>query len=743
MRLRLETAKRLRALGVERRKGQKKDPDHEVVVKTMEVTSDESRPATSIQARKPKVKKTNLASPPPAKAKFRKRQKNKTWLPTHMFHSKRARMTAPTEPLWKFAIPLTPTAKTYRPTHRAANDRGAVAWDMSYMSAIGLEGQQRSIEGLLRALGIGSQPKDANLLKATGERWRNGTRIWSGFIFEREDPHAPIAPATVIWCGPSDTQHPAKENDPARAKRKVIIRLHPSAFFRTWEEVIRLSKVAKPQISVEDLRFEIGSIEITGPGASEALQSALWTCQDKAEAGGSNVAAKTWKSLAGLSNAAVLPQNVALGLNCQDPRLHHPPRTTQLPHSAAEQDNLVEVLAAWPPDADPRPSALFDRRARLAASSSLPSQKAINRRKSLAAPGQYPEPVPSDATIPVLLYCQTNPNRSHATWTVLLPWKCVQPVWYSLMYYPLSTGGQPRFGGLDEQRQLAFETGRPWFPGDFPGTAAGWQWEAEERKKREDAIKRKPKSKRVNLEAVDLGCGRKGESGNGWACDWERLMSGPPQQSDLVVTDASGPAAPKAGTDTKQALPANPCTSLIPLHTPSQRAQAYLHKGDTITLPDHAVTTVHIKLLTRGVPQTCARIYRLPSEKRSPKLRNKWLALHPRHHSHHKPSGRRNDFPRIPKTTPDHVKRRLLAQALLEPPRIGDDEYPACPGEEDLIGFVTTGNYNLAEGQGTGIGNVLLRKVVQEIRTDAEVGKLCIVRNVGNGAGRLAKWELA
>jgi ribonuclease P/MRP protein subunit POP1 len=80
------------------------------------------------------------------------------------------------------------------------------------------------------------------------------------------------------------------------------------------------------------------------------------------------------------------------------------------------------------------------------------------------------------------------------------------------------------------------------------------------------------------------------------------------------------------------------------------------------------------------------------------------------------------------------------------------------PNEEDLIGFVTTGNFNLGEGKGIGIGSLLLSKVKPV--SDASVNttessqvvkpgmyrkeeRLCIIRDAGQAVGRLARWELA
>jgi len=73
------------------------------------------------------------------------------------------------------------------------------------------------------------------------------------------------------------------------------------------------------------------------------------------------------------------------------------------------------------------------------------------------------------------------------------------------------------------------------------------------------------------------------------------------------------------------------------------------------------------------------------------------------------------------------------------------DDYPIAPGEEDLIGFVTTGEFNLAEGKGVAVGSVVVTKVLESLKRDKQAGckegRLCIVRNAGERMGRLARWE--
>ncbi|KAF2138446.1 uncharacterized protein K452DRAFT_290588 [Aplosporella prunicola CBS 121167] len=733
MRLRLETAKRLKALSTKakarkEKKKQKAKADGDGDADAMEVTVTDNATA-AIQPRTPRVKTATLKNPPTPPAKFRKRQLHKSWLPTHMFHTKRAHLTPPSEPLWRFAIPLAPTVKCYRPTHRASTTRGAVAWDMSYMSTIGLEGSETSVQGLLKALGVGVNGDPERLWGKKGEKWRKGTRAWEGWLYERDGwPQKSIAPVTVIWHAGSNSEDVEMKDASATAqnkkeRRKAFIRVHPSAFLQLWNEVLKVAKMQRPTVTVEDLRFEIGSIEITGPGATEALAGALWplakeTVEDSPEG--------TWKTLGPVTNLNTLPNNCLLGFDISDPRLHHPPRTISHPMDKASHSRLLQVMANWPADRTQSAAALFDRTNRLAASRSLPSQKSINRRKTLAIPGSYPEARPTDPKIPVLLYASRGAGVSTGTWTVLLPWKCVSPVWSSIMYYPLSTGGNVRLGGLEQKRQLAFEASVPWFPGDFPGTKAGMQWEERERDRKKNEWERRPKGKRTEWDSVPLAEGRKGEVGMGWACDWERVINDQASNGD---NDA-------ATKPTIYQLP-----SSLASQQPATAAATSLS----------AITTVRLALLSRGLPISCARIYRLPTT--DPTLRKQWLALAPSTKSNAPARAAKcasaSALPprRPPPEAPEHVWQAHLAASLLEPPpQAGNPAYPASPDAQDLVGFVTAGNFNLADGRGTAVGGVVLAKLC--VGEGGEMGEamagrgLCVVRNAGETVARVARWEV-
>ncbi|EGD98415.1 ribonuclease P complex subunit Pop1 [Trichophyton tonsurans CBS 112818] len=738
MRLRLESARRLQSLNA-RSKAKRQAVAKAKLAQSPHYAGHDFEVAPRI----PKIKKNKLSHPQKPASKFRKRQICKTWLPTHMFHAKRAHLTEPKNSLWRFAIPLTPTEKCYRTTHRANGARGAIAWDMSYMSTIGLEGTYTSLESLLRALGVNGQ----NAWGANEYKWRNGTRSLRVWVYERDGQKRPIAPVQLIWCPRKQDEDiemtdagsvPKKLQKSKTLRRRMFLRVHPSAFLQLWDELLKVAKIQKPQVMVEDLRFEIGSIEVAGPGSTEALLGALKpTLPHGVDIWPEGSPESTWLSLAGLTNSASLPRNALLSFNISDPRLRFPPKTIKIPNSEESHTELMETLASWKPDSTQKlPSDLFSQPARRKACWQLPSQKAINRRKSEASPGEDVPPKSSDPNIPIILLASNNTSgnsNSQGSWTVLLPWKCVTPVWYYLLYYPLSSGGNPRFGGIQEQQQLAFESKKPWFPGDFPGTRAGWEWEIRERKREKEAWERKPKAKRVEYNSVNLGIGKIGEIGQGWACDWERLLLGP---ASMALNHGVGPGERRNQPDQSKTAEADLIMPLDLIQLDPFVASAIISNLEKSNhLPASleslcqkpALATVAITLLNRGTPMRCSRIYRLPTS--DLELRSKCLSL-------------LNQLKEPSRKTGNNSKE----QAHLP-----------IPQEEDLLGFVTSGNFNLAAGKGTGIGAILVNRICphrtldepsapstsKNCHQEVKLMNICIIRAAGENVGRLGRWEVA
>lgn len=311
---------------------------------------------------------------------------------------------------------------------------------------------------------------------------------------------------------------------------------------------------------------------------------------------------------------------------------------------------------------------------------------------------------------------------------MLLPWKCVVPIWYSLMYHPLSSGGNPRFGGLKEHQQLAFEAGEGWFPGDFPGTRAGWEWTQRETEKSRRRWDRRPKGRRAEFDTLVLGDGRpKGEIGHGWACDWERLVKGPSNEDAVHNTVKK--------TDEQETDPIDPPSNIHTIRYTPGDTNKILDTLSKTNTDSFSLATIHLTLSNRGTPTPCARIYRLPTD---PVLRRKWLALA----STNRKSGANLTSPNDPALSDEEARRRL-AESLISTSAHENStaDHLEVPMEEDLIGFVSTGNYNLSEGKGTGIGSIQLSKVLVPGAKPSE-RRMCIVRSAGEKLGRLGMWEL-
>lgn len=829
------------------------------------------------------------------------------------------------------AIPLRPTEKSYRPTHRAAGTRGCVAWDTSYISTIGCQGTESALENMLRAIGFDGKGWAGTKRK----KWINGTRHSESWTFEDGQAQKPLAPVTVLWqtavkhadadegnelleanAGPLKSK-----SKPVKLNRRLFLRVHPAAFQLLWTKVMAAAKAQRPQVLLEDLRFEIGSIVVQGPQSTEALAGVLKPFTDQQRV------ADLWSAISAINNPAVLPLNVVLAMDVADPRLNHPPKPAKMRRDDQAMNRINETIVSWPLDTTSSASHLFEHKIRYGITKVLPSQKAINRRKAALLPGQDFESKETDARIPTILLAERSRehgSNTQGSWTVLLPWGCVDYVWRSLMYCPLSTGNTPRFGGLEQTQQVAFEQCTPWFPGDFPGTTSGKAWDRTQSESRFDAWLRRPTSKRLAWDAVDLGLGRKGELGRGWACDWEHLFHNTTQVAPSNPANKSAITSPETSKSTQSRLltqrqrkaaarsargkedEARRRNSSSPesedenreVHNDVKFGQLTLSKSLQLTnayrscqiSEEKSLATIRLKFLTRGTPVPAARIYRLPSVQNLSKeddqaarhddtdsnvagstpmlftntspgsfdatsLRRRWLDLDPNPTSQganpksstampvHEKTEKSNQFgdpvmhtiydskhtrdlshirvfppretkpeilnmfgPRPPPKTQEELRKLFQPQATAKMITNSDgdlateelwDKHVPCPDPEDLIGYVTSGGYNLVEGRGTAIGAVWLQRVLTGWREEGELdpaGKktevnekestkpeaiqqapakpdmkcgargpqsqsatkaqkqydqhldrvrhLCIVRNAGESIGRLAIWEL-
>jgi ribonuclease P/MRP protein subunit POP1 len=687
------------------------------------------------------------------KSKFKKRQRTKLWLPTHEWHAKRARITPP-EFLWGFALPLTSNNKSYRPTHHASRGAGVVCWDTSYFSTIKLTGD---LMGMMVDMGI-PRPRSGRFNTSRYELVP-GTRTSNSLLLQGHGP------TLVIFNYPSVSDEDLESGADASSRFEVFIRVHPASFPNVWKTLLSHKANKGYDISLQDLRQEVGSIELKGPAATEVLQCVLQPYL--AEEGEQDDHAARFRNL----GRELLAVGTVLAFSVQDPRLQWPPNRYTGPEIDLNDDEAVfkhlERFAQRTVPASIKPIALFDKALR-ERGNKLPSQGSLNRRRGTGLPGQALTVGPNDPPVPVLLMAGED-----ASWTLVAPRGTILPLWQALMHCPLSTGGNPRFGGLDELRQVTFEHGHPWFPADFPTTIEGQEWEWMERSKREKEWDRRPRGKRTAFESLDLGAGRKGEIGDPFACDWTHLLriSGhlPPAPKSST---SDGPVTPRKGSETvADATGGSPPRPPIKWFDNSRLLVNPAADMGLMTRETHApIATVSVTMLNRGDPRPCARIYRLPPDIRPgastepdaevcateptsaslPKLpanlRQQWLAV-----AH--PKRRTTRSTTEPISRDSRARASALADELLNarspypPPDANADEisgHPLVPDEADLIGFVTTGGFNLAQGRGAAVGHLLASAAREAVVAagGASDGRLCVVRNVGESIGWVARWDV-
>lgn len=185
---------------------------------------------------------------------------------------------------------------------------------------------------------------------------------------------------------------------------------------------------------------------------------------------------------------------------------------------------------------------------------------------------------------------------------------------------------------------------------------------------------KKPKQKRVNYEKT-------GEVGEWWKCDWSALMEGE-EEAQTQTTDLDS----MVDIDTSDVIAG---ATEKEAEKEKESGFYYLPNPDTVQKNSEgakfALVSVKVRLLGKGAPEDCARIWMMP------------------------------ETSNIKKPPPQTLKK----------------------GEKmKLVGFLTTGNYSLKEGKAVGVGAVSWGLVGGKRKG------LCVVKDVGDGVGRWARWEV-
>ena len=463
----------------------------------------------------------------------------KGWLETHLWHSKRFRMSAagakvvdgretPTPYRWGFTLAEESSMKSHRSTWRD-HKKGATIMDVSYDAWIRVsasvgsgEEEKQAGEALARVL------SKAGLPDGWQEKWRDGRKCckttFTVPVKHGLDDGNPsnsgnevaldrcLGPAQIVWLACDDTSLQPS----LRKRREVLIRTHPAAASRLERSVrtavVALSRSLAARVQISRLRMLPNPLISAGssaigrrhgkgerkgqPKVANAFLDSLQKKWNRAEAfnafelGGPGVGTLLAKVLRPInaedSNKlqSILLDTLADGtmvpLDVHDPRLSFPPRKP-IPTIVKKE---VGTPTSWSPSSRLLAEGFY--------APTFCKGEIDSRRSRLATPGARLLPTSKDDIVPVVIIA-----HKHAL-TLLVPRGWGRAFWLSLV------NPGTRVIGQMQSRALNFDSSRPTFPFDWAGTSAFARQEETESLIASDDWQRKPPAKRCNFDKVGV-----------------------------------------------------------------------------------------------------------------------------------------------------------------------------------------------------------------------------------------------
>ncbi|KAJ2958269.1 hypothetical protein NQZ79_g6113 [Umbelopsis isabellina] len=604
---------------------------------------------------------------------YLRRQGTKRWLETHIWHAKRMHM----KNVWGYRLADYPNDKSLRATYRAFSHL-SILHDASYMACIELEGMDDAIARMLAPV------LDVTLPSVASQRYVKGHRQGHSVLYHHMCyPQRAIGPITFLWQQKQDTS----------SSRKLWMWIHPASFDEAWKCLSESQEQTSQTKSVglKDLRDEILMFELTGPRSTALLHAILDTVntnndkQDEINATGSssNKANEVWSVLKHLRSSSSLPAGAILGLTVQDPRLRFPQKLPRRSNIIPEQEQIQmqKYLADWPDDI--ANSDIWNESIRQDLRDNKIPEKDLNARRSKnLLPGTKLELTSDDATIPILLVQRGTASPTNKAlsspefetgWNIILPKGWGVSFWKSLVFAGCRTAG------LREQRSMAFESGKAYYPYDFAGTTAYHVWKSEQRTVLEEAWKRKPPAKRFNFEKVGIQ--------NPFDTNFSSLVSSSEEGNvDMLSGSQSKSAMENLWVLSSQpilkallkldTLDSDVCFNKITTMIDEYYRKRQLDASKRLAIDfSRALIRIRIVLLNRGTPSVNGRIYIIPNSEEYAK----------------------------------HVDRNSERDEDVDMEASQSND----PDMSCLIGYTTSGQYSYTLGKGLAIGSITLRGLLK------------------------------
>ncbi|KAJ6508878.1 NUC188 domain-containing protein [Mycena sanguinolenta] len=641
---------------------------------------------------------------------FIKRQRDKSWLETHIWHAKRMKM----QNMWGYRLAVTPTEKAFRPSHRASV-HSSILHDASYQSTIQLQGPEEIVRFVLDACCDVQGPAPG------AKRYLPGARTIDTHIHEPgQYPFGFIGPVTILWRpipvslksrpenaeaqahpiteemqsqkrskGKGKAKAPLENSNSDTVQRTVWIRSHPAisenvfvALRTSASLVLAAARKAAPQgtqideigIELEDLSGQINAFEIMGPKSNQVLKGAISPASHDSREDFN----KFWASMTDLQTSGSIPRGMVIGFNVLDPRLKFPPKNAK-PRPTSASPIII-------PSATLAQSDLWDESTRDGLRKPRYKKKDLDERRSKnLIPGTPLSPMRQDDRVPVLLIQRSVERSTSSNDLAIHGWTLLLSAGWSMPFFSSLTFTGTRVAGQRERQTQAFEAGTAYFPRDYPFCASYDTYTAERAEEEQARWARTPPAKRANYEKLGTR--------SPWRADWGVVLGIETPAPALVSTQR------EAG-DTAQAEKVQPwllrgsavrdlvCRLLgvdvtrrpatLAEELNKLRAKRNLDplKVDPNALLRGSLVGVRITPCTRGSPQDLALIYALDDAEAQ-------------------------------------VWRQMSRKSQAIDEESEEQKFTDAKPQTSIVGYVTTGNFSLSHGEGFAVGAVPLQRFLE------------------------------
>ncbi|KAK7056731.1 Ribonucleases P/MRP protein subunit pop1 [Paramarasmius palmivorus] len=539
------------------------------------------------------------------------RQENKRWLETHIWHAKRMKM----ENMWGYRLAVTPTEKSFRPSHRASL-HGSILHDASYEALVELKGPENVLTSILN---VCCDPQSR-----VGKLASGGITLNTHFYEPNSYPFHLMCPVTIMWepLSPRDHRSSSLKQGKKKGKRKathhpqtdiplsrrVWLRFHPAVFddvFKALQSAtsnalqdLKTRGAPPAEVEIADMRGEVSVFEIMGPKSSQVLKGALSPVMDNA----SDDFRKFWSSLGDLQSTGSIARNTVIGFTVYDPRLKYPPKNAKVHLNDTLNLSTVQLY----PSSCLARSDIWDDSIRMKLKRPRFKKSELDERRSKnLVPGTPLKPQRQDDRIPILLIQRSVEQNDGGE--AIHGWTLIIPAGWSMAFLPSLLFTGTRVGGQRERQAQFFEAGTACFPRDFPATSLYNSYSAERAKTEQDKWIRTPPAKRPNYEKLGTR--------SPWIADWDVVLglktAGAASSPDLVPTQREAQTARLV-----DAVDSENATLRAEIKDRREKRSMtgvpdLLNSGKLL---ESALVSVRLAPCSRGAPRDLAAIYSIPEE---------------------------------------------------------------------------------------------------------------------------------